>query len=361
MEKKFIQLMICAGVVFATFSTVGIPFVSADPPAEPGNPYPAQGSSGVTTFIKLHWSNSGAGVTYDVFFGVNTQPPLVSAHQGTTMYDPGILDFNTTYYWQIIAYNPDNESAAGPLWSFLTADDSPPFNPIIVAGPVTAGKNIQLNFTAIAPDPEGDQIYYQWDWGDGNMTTWLGPYYFGDHIVTPYTWVENGTYNIRVRAKDSHGKIGDWSAMYPLSIRPQIRFTYLKPGFVLICPFGFDLAYGYINYFEMLGLTFILGTSNSEFTVNTTISNAVYKVVYQMGNLISTTNVFTDDEENLTGNYSLGWFFISPGLYQATASAYDIHGNLIDKTPREFVLYYQWKFKVIKSFLGRFGIPIQSG
>jgi hypothetical protein len=353
MKKKFIQFMVCLGVLLGTFSTVGVPFVTAEPPAEPSNPYPAQGSSAVTVFVKLHWGNSGAGVTYDVYFGTNAQPPLVASNQSIPMYDPGFLVFNTTYYWQIIAYNSDQESTPGPLWSFLTADDQPPFNPMIVSGPTAAGKNIQLNFTAIAPDPEGDEVYYQWDWGDGNFSTWLGPYFFGDHVVTSYKWEQNGTYSIKIRAKDNHGKISVWSSSYLLSIDSQIRFTAIKPGYVLISPFGFDLAYGYINYFDTLGLSVIIGTTNSVFGINTTVSSAVYQVNYEMGNLISSTEIWTTSDENVTGNYSAGYFYISPGLYQTTAYAYDTHGNLIDKTQREFVFYYQWKFRVIKGLVSR--------
>ena len=222
MEKKFIQFVICVGIVLATFSSIGVPFVSADAPAEPSGPYPSSGSSGVTIFIDVHWANAGTGITYDVYFGTDAQPPLVSSHQ-TTTYDPGILVFNITYYWQVVAFNSNNESTAGPIWSFMTADDQPPFNPMIVSGPEAVGKTIQVNFTAIAPDPEGDEVYYQWDWGDGNFSSWVGPYGFGDRVVTSNNWANDGTYSIKVRAKDNHEKIGDWSAPYQVSVSRQIQ------------------------------------------------------------------------------------------------------------------------------------------
>jgi hypothetical protein len=352
MEKKFIQFILCVGIVLATFSSIGVPFVSAAP-AEPSGPYPSSGSDGVTIFIDVHWANAGADVTYDVYFGTDTQPPLVTTHQTATQYDPGLLVFNTTYYWQIVAFNTNEESTSGPLWSFITADDSPPFNPMIVSGPTAAGANIQVNFTAIAPDPEGDEVYYQWDWGDGNFSSWVGPYSFGNRVVTSNNWANDGTYNIKVRAKDSHEKIGDWSSVYQISIARQIHFTMLKPGYVLICPFGFDLMYGYISYFDTLGMSVIIGTLNSEFTINTTTSGAVHSVVYELGNLISSNEVWTASDDNVSGNNSIGYFFISPGLYQATACAYDVHGNLIDKAPREFVFYYQWKFTILKGLLSR--------
>jgi hypothetical protein len=362
MEKKIIQIIICVGMVLATYSMVGVPLVAADAPAVPSEPYPMSGSNGVTIFIDVHWANAGADVTYDIYFGTDSQPPLVASHQATSMYNPGILVFNTTYYWQVVAFNNNEENTPGPVWSFMTSDDQPPFYPTIVAGPIAAGPYISLNFTAIAPDPEGDQVYYQWDWGDGNMSSWIGPFVFGDHVVTSNRWAQDGTYDIKVRAKDSHGKIGDWSSAYSISIRPQIRFTMLKPGYVLICPFGFDLMYGYVNYFDMLGMSVVIGTLNSEFTINATTSGAVHSVLYEMGNLISSDEIWTASDDNVSENNSIGYFFISPGLYQATATAYDAHGNLIDKTQREFVFYYQWKFTIIKALLSRIsGGKLQAG
>jgi len=353
MKKKFIQFIICVGLLLATFSTVGIPIVTAVAPAEPSDPYPAHSSNGVTIFIDLRWSNEGTDVTYDIYFGTNTQPPLVASGQSTPRYDPGILVFNTSYYWQIVAKNSNQESTPGPVWSFTSADDQPPFNPMIVAGPSAAGPKIPLNFTAIAPDPEGDQVYYQWNWGDGNMSSWIGPYQFGDHVVTSNGWEQDGAYDVKVRAKDSHGKIGDWSSAYQVAISSQIHFTMLSPGYVLICPFGFDLAYGYISYFDTLGMSVIIGTLNSEFSINATVSSAVHSVIYELGNLISTTEIWTASDDNVTNPNSIGYFYISPGLYQVTAYAYDAHGNLIDKTPREFMFYYQWKFSIVKGLLSR--------
>ena len=60
----------------------------------------------------------GDTVTYDVYFGTSSSPPLVSSGQSGTSYDPGEMSI-TTYYWQIVAYSRDAKTK-GPTWSFTT-------------------------------------------------------------------------------------------------------------------------------------------------------------------------------------------------------------------------------------------------
>jgi transcriptional regulator CtsR len=93
-------------------------------PYVPGNLSPEDGASGVPTNATLSWTggdpDAGDTVTYDVYFGTNSTPPLVSNHQSGTVYDPGALAYNTKYYWQIIATDNRGASTTGPLWDFTT-------------------------------------------------------------------------------------------------------------------------------------------------------------------------------------------------------------------------------------------------
>lgn len=71
--------------------------------------------------------------------------------------------------------------------------------------------DVECEFTAMTTDPEGEQIYYLFDWGDGNFSDWLGPYNSGQTIDTAYAWAELGEYLVRVKAKDIWGVVSDWS------------------------------------------------------------------------------------------------------------------------------------------------------
>jgi len=352
MNKTLMRYIVCVGIILTTFSAAGIPFASADAPTAPSGPYPAQGSSGVTIFISLHWVGDNQSLTYDVYFGTNNQPPLVMTNLSTTTYNPGMLLDNTTYYWQVVAYNAQQESTASPIWFFSTAPDTPPFRPTILAGPIAAGKDILLNFTAIAPDPEGDQVYYQWDWGNGNISEWFGPYAFGDHAVASYKYAHDGNYSITVRAKDVHGQESSWSTLYPVTIAQQLEITNLKQGYVYFNFFGIDLGYGYIYSLDLLGMTLFI--SNQEFSISSKVTGNVHLVQYEMTNLFSTDERWTTTDDNLSNSTSTATLQITAGLYQVTASAYDTHGNLIDQVTRSYVIYYQWQFTVIKKLLSKF-------
>ena len=60
-------------------------------------------------------------------------------------------------------------------------------------------------------DQDGDQIWFKWDCGDGNQSEWIGPYNTGDTCEATHTWDEKDDYEIKVKAKDEHGKESEWS------------------------------------------------------------------------------------------------------------------------------------------------------
>ena len=78
------------------------------------------------------------------------------------------------------------------------------------------------NFTTSSTDPDGDHLYYKWDWGRGSESEWIGPYNGSEPCTTENIWGLLGCCNIRVRAMDEYGGVGDWSD--PLAIIvPKIK------------------------------------------------------------------------------------------------------------------------------------------
>ena len=95
-----------------------------NPPNPPSNPSPSNHATNVSIDADLSWSggdpDAGDTVTYDVYFGISTPPPLVSNDQSATTYDPGTLSYSTIYYWKIIATDNHGASTEGPIWDFAT-------------------------------------------------------------------------------------------------------------------------------------------------------------------------------------------------------------------------------------------------
>jgi hypothetical protein len=351
MWKKLRNTVIGIGILFTLLSTQVAPLVTAAP-GDPTDPYPASGSTGVSIFVDLSWvdGQQTSNSTYNVFLGLSNPPQLVSQNQTETTFDPVNLARATTYFWQVIIYDHEGGIFDGPVWSFSTASNHPPFQPVILDAPSDIGPEIPLNFSAVASDPEGDTMYYQWDWGDGNISQWLGPHAFFEHATTRYQWMQNGEYTIKVRAKDAFGSEGPWSAIHQINVARQLEIVNLKPGNVYFNFFGFDNSWGYVYSLDYLGMALIISTGG--FTVNASASDAVSRVDFEMANLFMKSQRWTATDENETGVYQ-GYFALTPGLYQVTASAYDSHGALIDRFTRDYVLYYQVKFTVLKALLSK--------
>ena len=94
----------------------------------------------------------------------------------------------------------------------ISEPSNPPAKPSTPDGPsssLTAG--IQYTYTTSTTDPDGDEIYYMFDWNDGTSSGWVGPYDSGNTGSATKSWSSAGTYQVKVTAKDEHGKVSDWS------------------------------------------------------------------------------------------------------------------------------------------------------
>jgi VCBS repeat-containing protein len=134
------------------------------PPFEPSNPVPSNGSTDVSVYTDLSWSGGDPendNVTYDVYFGTAAPLQKVSSNQTGNSYDPGDLEFDITYYWQIVAWDEYGLSTDGPLWNFLTRDNNPPNeprNPDPSNGETDVSIFITLSWSG--GDPDGDSVKY---------------------------------------------------------------------------------------------------------------------------------------------------------------------------------------------------------
>lgn len=102
------------------------PCDESTPPTVPSNPSPADREYNCFQNIDLSWASEdpdGFALSYDVCFGTDPNPPLVSYDQLASTYSPGLLSLSTTYYWRIVARNVHGKTTSGPTWSFTTHAD----------------------------------------------------------------------------------------------------------------------------------------------------------------------------------------------------------------------------------------------
>jgi hypothetical protein len=91
-----------------------------------GGPEPANGAVDVTQSPVLTWVPGIFADTHEVYFGADAASLELksSGNLGSESYEPGQLEWNTTYYWRIDEANNTNADSpwTGPLWSFTTAN-----------------------------------------------------------------------------------------------------------------------------------------------------------------------------------------------------------------------------------------------
>jgi hypothetical protein len=118
------------------------------PPYEPSNPSPPDGAIDQSINVDLSWSGGdpdpGNTVTYDIFFGDSSPPPLLVPGHHDTTYDPGTLDYDTQYFWRIVARDPQGEHTPGPEWDFTTEGMPGICGDVNHSGAVEAGDVVYL-------------------------------------------------------------------------------------------------------------------------------------------------------------------------------------------------------------------------
>ena len=87
---------------------------------------PSNGAVDVTQTPVLTWTPGVNGASHEVYFGADASSLELkgSGNLGSESYDPGQLEWDTTYYWRIDEANNANADSpwTGPLWSFTTAN-----------------------------------------------------------------------------------------------------------------------------------------------------------------------------------------------------------------------------------------------
>jgi hypothetical protein len=80
-----------------------------------------------------------------------------------------------------------------------------PDKPSTPDGPPGGKVGETYTYTSFTSDPDGDDVYYLFDWGDGTDTGWI------ETGEANHTWSKKGSYKIKVKAKDTHDFESRWS------------------------------------------------------------------------------------------------------------------------------------------------------
>jgi len=109
----------------------------------------------------------------------------------------------------------------------ITEPNYPPNTPSTPSGPPSGEVGIEYTYNASTTDSDGDDVYYLFDWGDYTNSGWVGPYNSGENGNASHAWTIRGTYQIKVKAKDSKGaENGVWSDPLAVTMPKNKAFNF---------------------------------------------------------------------------------------------------------------------------------------
>jgi hypothetical protein len=121
---------------------------------------PSNGAVDVTQTPVLTWA-PGLGASHEVYFGSDAASLELkgSGNLGSESYEPGQLEWDTTYYWRVDEANNANADSpwTGPLWNFTTAN-------FLIIDDMEAYNDLDEG------DPGSNRIYLAWLDGFGDPT-----------------------------------------------------------------------------------------------------------------------------------------------------------------------------------------------
>lgn len=100
--------------------------------------------------------------------------------------------------------------------------NQPPNTPSAPTGPDSGTPSTSYDFTATTTDPNGDQVAFKFDWGDGTQSDWTSYVDSGSSTSKSHSWSAEGTYYVKVKAKDTYNAESGWSAAHLITIRAVV-------------------------------------------------------------------------------------------------------------------------------------------
>jgi len=141
----------------------------------------------------------------------------------TDLIDSGTIA-NATHSWnksgtyQVMAKATDSKGASSEWSGSLNVTiNTPPNTPVMPSGQASGIPGTSYSYSTSTNDPDGDQVKYTFDWGDG--TTSVTSLVNSSTIASAsHKWTNTGIYQVKAKATDSNGLDSEWSNTISVSI-----------------------------------------------------------------------------------------------------------------------------------------------
>jgi len=213
-------------------------------PQKPENPVPGNGHAEASTLCTLEWTcidPENDELVFDVYFGTESNPPLVATENNTNSYSCLPLEYETDYYWKIVASDPYGHTVEGDIWHFTTNGPVNPMNTFIDPRNGQVYKTVEID----------GRIWMAENLNVGFMISVSTGGINGDGYQKDTTRIEKYCYNNDPKNCDLYGGLYQWDA--------AMRFSEVE-GSVGICPTNWHIPTQeewkqlYLYYEEDLGV-----------------------------------------------------------------------------------------------------------
>jgi len=159
------------------------------------------------------WNNpySGSSQSMDYFFTIGCTEGILTMGESHQLALQEMYENNLWYYQKYEHFQ------WGALWGSpsismgVVVVTDPPSIPVI-DGPSAGVIDEIVPFTAMSNEPDGEMVYYKWNWGDGEISHWYGPYEPGTIQEFTHQYTALGTYEIKALSRDiNFRECEDWS------------------------------------------------------------------------------------------------------------------------------------------------------
>jgi len=187
-----------------------------------GTPTPSNGSTSQP--LSLTWNipiNDPEGDTFS--WTIQCSNGQVNSGTGATNGTKSLalssLAYSTAYKIWVNATDPTSSGLYTRKWyTFTTKQNTPPSKPERPSGLASGKINVEYTYTTKTSDGNDDMVYYNWSWGDGSYSGWLGPFTSNTTASGSHTWTVKDSYSIKVKAKDTSGAESPWSDPLPIKM-----------------------------------------------------------------------------------------------------------------------------------------------
>ena len=172
-----------------------------------------------------HWAYLQDGVNLTEFMDFYQEREIILYCQAGSRSKNAAFLLDANNYTGTI-YNMLGGFEAWKTAGYPTKPNIPPNTPVIT-GDIKGKVGEEYSYSFITTDVDSDDVYYYVNWSDNTTNQLIGPYLSGEEATVNHTWYEQGTYTVKVKARDPYGAESDYATLeiqMPCPYKPTLQF-----------------------------------------------------------------------------------------------------------------------------------------